>query len=282
MAQVSISKRLEIVIYENWDLDQLEGEFEVAAFEREVRKSHVDEIALAIMEGRLFDPVISVMARKNDREPFEVIDGQHRLEGLKKLRDEGKISKYTFAVKILHGEDARLAYRMLNSGKPLTLDDILKSYDDGSVQVFNKLNQFCVFYSTSENKLPFSLIIKGHYYGSTKMMRTGGHRDRVIKLALTMSAKDIEAMHSMLSLMQSALGGSLLKKSPVSKMVIFLTICRMFSQNNDGIPKFSQHFIHFIKALSKDKEVAELSKQGRGIMQLEKADELLKGIWNAS
>jgi len=283
MTQVStVSKRLQIEIYNDWDLDQLEGEFEVAAFERDVKQSHVKEIAEAIMNGRLFDPIISVMARKSDDVPYEVIDGQHRIEALKLLRDEGKISQYTFGVKILYGEDARVAYRMLNSGKPLTLDDILKSYDDGSIALFNRLKEFCVFYSTHENKLPFSLIIKGSHYGSVKSIRETAHRERVINLAIKMPAKDIDAMHQMLSLIRTAQAGVIEKRGPVPKTTIFFTICRIFAQNHSDNPKFAQRFIHFIKAVSKDKQVAELSKLGRGMLQFEQANEVLNSIWNAS
>lgn len=46
---VSHSKSLDIVVYENWDLDQLEGEFEIAAFERDIRQKHVKDIKEAVM-----------------------------------------------------------------------------------------------------------------------------------------------------------------------------------------------------------------------------------------
>lgn len=278
--QHQLQARFRLVILNNYDLSNLDLEFKIADFEREANQKHVRDIAEAIMGGNLFDNVITVMDRKDAGGAYEIIDGQHRYLALLLLFADGRLDTYTLALRVLSGVESRNAYRQLNNGRPLIGDDILKSYDDGTVKVFNKFRDYCVFYMTHTSKLYYSLVIKAIGYGSgTGLAGAGGERARLVKLALGLDEPELSQMLKMLDMLKSVCGGRIEPRAVIVKVPVFWTIARIYFQNYEETPQFTLKFTRFMKLAQDDDIITSLSKKGRNSLVLEEVEKQLREIW---
>lgn len=147
------------------DLSQINDEFAIASFERRLYPSHVGKIKTAILTGKMLDCIVTgYLDGKNPK--IHIIDGQHRLAALYELYKEGKLKSYPIIIRKIQAKneaDARLIYLAINSGKPLTLKDILKAFDDGHNVFFNTLRPFCTHDGTKK-KLSFANVASALYY----------------------------------------------------------------------------------------------------------------------
>lgn len=116
-------------MWDNFPLKQLEKTFSIATFERQLKKRHVNRILRSMVESKFYDNVFRVIKRVTGQ--YEIIDGQHRIEALGRLRDEYDVAKYDIVLQIFEPTYAREIYRRLNWGRPLTLRDHLKALDNG-------------------------------------------------------------------------------------------------------------------------------------------------------
>ncbi len=151
-----------------FDLSQIFELFEGATFQRRIYASHVKQLKKAILNDILLDNIITVF--KLDNEKYSVIDGQHRLQALWHLYKEGKKKSHIIILRVVKAKsysEARDIYLQLNSGKNLTLNDILKTYDDGSIYYFNKLRTVANHYPSSIS-LSYAQILAILWYSSKK------------------------------------------------------------------------------------------------------------------
>jgi hypothetical protein len=265
-----------MVILDNYDLSNLDLEFRLADFEREPVQSHWMKIVFAIRNGTLFDNVITVMDRKDEGGAYIVIDGQHRYMALKYLYEEGELDTYSIVLRVLHTVAARDAYRLLNAGRPLVSDDILKSYDDGSVLTFNKFRPYCVFFMTHPNKLSYSLVIKTMGYAtSASVSGGGGDRERLVKLALNAKPGDVDIMVELLELILCK--NMLHSKHMIVKVAPFWMLARYYWKNRH--PNITPRFSKFIDAVVADEECRMLSRQGRNALVLQEMDRRMQELW---
>lgn len=149
--EVDVSKDIQILDLKHFDLKDLEDTFDIADFERRVNKSQVRKIADAIMEKHFYDNLITVIRASGK---YTVIDGQHRILALKLCRDEHGLKHYNLILRIF-SEDAREIYRRINSGRPLTTMDFLKSLDDGNNPFFTDFSVWCTHYPGRHRKLTY-------------------------------------------------------------------------------------------------------------------------------
>lgn len=155
----------------NFPLRKLEQTFYIAEFERPLRARHVSKIVEAMAANEFFNNILSVIQKRNGR--FEIIDGQHRIESLKELRDNYGITNYDLIIMIFPEKYARKIYRRINLGQPLKMQDHLRALDNGNHQFFIKLRPYFVHYN--DGVLPkFAMILSALSYaknGSPRAVR---------------------------------------------------------------------------------------------------------------
>jgi hypothetical protein len=158
------------VLLKDFDLSKIEEYFHFAAFERKVstRKAHM--IAHAIIENKFTDNVLRVVPGSGTAK-YDVLDGQHRIEGLRYARDEMGLANYDLILFVYKGGNQREIYRRLNLGKPLTLTDHLKALDTGKIAFFNDLRKYCDHYK-SGGMMRFATIINCLHYAKSTSIRS--------------------------------------------------------------------------------------------------------------
>ena len=155
----------------NFPLQKLEQTFFIAEFERPLKDRHVNKIVEAMAANEFFNNILSVIQKRNGR--FEIIDGQHRIESLKQLRDNYGVTNYNLVIMIFPEKYARKIYRRINLGHPLSMMDHLRALDNGTHQFFIKLRPHFVHYN--DGVLPkYGMILSALSYaknGSPRAVR---------------------------------------------------------------------------------------------------------------
>jgi len=157
-----------ITVLKKFDLAGIEETFQYASFERRISKHKVHTIAQAMMDNKFTDNVFRVISGNSAK--FEVLDGQHRIEGLRYARDEFGLQTYDLIIFCYLGGNRREIYRRLNLGKPLTLADHLKGIDDGKNRFFNSLRGECDHYRTPD-KMSYQNVINCLHYSKSTSIR---------------------------------------------------------------------------------------------------------------
>lgn len=153
----------------NFNLLKIEDTFQYASFERRISSHKVHKIAHAIMENKFTDNVLRLVESKSPVK-YDVIDGQHRIEGLRYARDNFGLVEYDLILFVYLGGNQREIYRRLNLGKPLNLSDHLKALDTGNLKFFNLLREYCDHY-TRGGKFRFATIINCLHYAKSTSIR---------------------------------------------------------------------------------------------------------------
>ena len=187
-----------VIFLNNFDLKKIEDTFEYANFERRISKRKVHMIANAMMDNKFTDNVLRV-CDGNKSSDYEVLDGQHRVEGLRYARDNFGLDGYDLILMKYQGGNRREIYRRLNLGKPLTLTDHLKALDNGKMRFFNEMRSYCDHYRTP-GKMAYRSVVNCLYYSKSTSIRS------VRPLAIddflkTITAKDIQIMQLFLKLL---------------------------------------------------------------------------------
>jgi len=159
----------EITHLTDFNLNDLEKTFTPAKFERKLSSIKITRIANAIMDNKFVDNVFRVV-KGTGRVKFDVIDGQHRIAGLRYAREYYGLQAYDIILFCYTDGNQREIYRRLNLGKPLTLSDHLKALDTGRIVFFNELRDVCDHYGTT--KFRFSTILNWLHYAKSTSIRT--------------------------------------------------------------------------------------------------------------
>jgi len=215
-----------IIILKDFDLSKIEDTFQYASFERRVSKQKVHKIAQAIIDNKFTDNVLRVVA-SSGAVKYDVIDGQHRIEGLRYARDYRGLATYDLVLFMYLGGDKREIYRRLNLGKPLTLSDHLKALDTGNSKFFNELRVFCDHY-TKGGKLRYASIINCLYYAKSTSIRP------VRPLAIddflqSITAHDIITVKKFIPILQQVATNP---DSPFYHYTIMRNFFRIYYENN--------------------------------------------------
>ena len=121
--------------------------------------------------NEFFNNILSVIQKRNGR--YEVIDGQHRIESLKQLRDSYGVTNYDLVIMIFPEKFSRKIYRRINLGQPLKMQDHLRALDNGTLQFFIQLRNHFVHYN--DGILPkYQMILSALSYaknGSPRAVR---------------------------------------------------------------------------------------------------------------
>jgi len=158
-------------IMNNFPLRNLEKIFTIADFERPLRKRHVRNIVISMLNNEFYNNVLSVFIKRNGQ--FEIIDGQHRIEGLGKIRDEHGVTHYNLALMIFPERISRRIYRRINLGAPLRMEEHLRALDNGKHPFFTRLRPYFLHYNDG-NFPKFEMILSALSYaknGSPRAVR---------------------------------------------------------------------------------------------------------------
>jgi len=158
-----------IIHLTDFPLKKLEEYFHYASFERKISKRKARKMAHAVLENKFVDNVLKV-TEYSGTAMYDVIDGQHRIEGLIYARETFGLITYDLILFVYSEEGKREIYRRLNLGTPLTLGQHLKAIDNGRVKFFLDLRLYCEHYSKG-SKITFSTAINWLFYAKSTLVR---------------------------------------------------------------------------------------------------------------
>lgn len=215
-----------IVTLKNFELSRIEETFQYASFERKISTQKVHKIAYAIMENKFTDNVLRLVDSKSAVK-YDVIDGQHRIEGLRYARDNYNLAEYDLILFIYLGGNQREIYRRLNLGKPLNLSDHLKALDTGSVKFFNSLREYCDHY-TKGGKFRFSTIINCLHYSKSTSIRPVRPLS-IDDFIRSITMRDISIVRKFIPILQQIATNP---DSPFYRYTIMRNFFRIYFENN--------------------------------------------------
>jgi len=123
----------------HFDLSTILETFEIPDWQRVLSEVHKGTICKAILTNNFYDNAIQVYEIKNGKQRYGVCNGQHRLMALWHLNQEFGVREYEIVLQIFDSAYARQIFYRFNLGKNLSLGDITKDLDDGSIKFFNHL-----------------------------------------------------------------------------------------------------------------------------------------------
>ncbi len=239
-----------IVTLKNFELARIEEIFQYASFERKISTQKVHKIAHAIMENKFTDNVLRLVDSKSAVK-YDVIDGQHRIEGLRYARDNYNLAEYDLILFVYLGGNQREIYRRLNLGKPLNLSDHLKALDTGTVKFFNLLREYCDHY-TKGGKFRFSTIINCLHYSKSTSIRPVRPLS-IDDFIRSITMRDISIVRKFIPILQQIATNP---DSPFYRYTIMRNFFRIYFENNisdDEMKKLGD----VIKKSAKIQELAE-------------------------
>jgi len=166
---VYMPPKAEIVYLNDFKLEDLEKTFAPALFERKISPTKIGRIANAIMDNKFVDNTLRVVSG-TEKVKYHIIDGQHRIAGLRYAREYYGLLAYDLILFIYTGGNQREIYRRLNLGKPLTLGDHLKALDTGRISYFNELREVCDHYN-SVSKFRYAVVLNWLHYAKSTSIR---------------------------------------------------------------------------------------------------------------
>ena len=215
-----------IVTLKNFELARIEETFQYASFERKISTQKVHKIAHAIMENKFTDNVLRLVDSKSAVK-YDVIDGQHRIEGLRYARDNYNLAEYDLILFVYLGGNQREIYRRLNLGKPLNLSDHLKALDTGTVKFFNLLREYCDHY-TKGGKFRFSTIINCLHYSKSTSIRPVRPLS-IDDFIRSITMRDISIVRKFIPILQQIATNP---DSPFYRYTIMRNFFRIYFENN--------------------------------------------------
>jgi len=215
-----------IVTLKNFELARIEETFQYASFERKISTQKVHKIAHAIMDNKFTDNVLRLVDSKSAVK-YDVIDGQHRIEGLRYARDNYNLAEYDLILFVYLGGNQREIYRRLNLGKPLNLSDHLKALDTGTVKFFNLLREYCDHY-TKGGKFRFSTIINCLHYSKSTSIRPVRPLS-IDDFIRSITMRDISIVRKFIPILQQIATNP---DSPFYRYTIMRNFFRVYFENN--------------------------------------------------
>lgn len=122
---------------------------------------HIKKMTNSMVVNEFYDNTLCVTKKLSGK--FDIIDGQHRIEALGKLRDDHAVTHYDLVLHIFPELISRKIYRKLNLGRSLTLGNHLRALDNGKNSFFTRLRHRYVHYN--KGKVPkFEQILNALHY----------------------------------------------------------------------------------------------------------------------
>ena len=239
----------------NFPLSRLEDKFDIAEFERKLRPKHVRKIKDAILDNMMYDNIVTAI---NDGGRWRIIDGQHRLKALSLAHKEDGLKKFTIIVRELKGEDARKIYRNINKGRPLTMDDILRSMNDGSLRYFTVFNPWCSVYS-KRDRITYAFLAYALCHVRHKKPQFG--KDDVLIMVKSVKDEEIDKTREFLKIVAETVGIN--RSSVYFKSVVFWNLIRIYTEETDN-----SKFDRLLKKIVRDRVIQENSRFGRSQLNL--------------
>lgn len=240
----------EIILLTDFNLDDIEKTFTPAKFERKLSTTKINSIANAIMDNKFVDNVFRVVPGSG-KIKYDVIDGQHRIAGLRHAREYFGLQAYDIILFCYTGGNQREIYRRLNLGKPLTLSDHLKALDTGKIAFFYSLRDICDHYGST--KFRYSTILNWLHYAKSTSIRPV-RPIAVDDFLQAVSSVDIKKVQLFIPVLQQI---STNPDSPFYRYTILRNFFRVYFENK--VP--DTQMIELGKLLLKSTKVIELAEK---------------------
>jgi hypothetical protein len=235
--------------------------FKMAPFERGRRDFHVKSLKTSIMDKGLLKKDITVWEDSDGK--YFVMDGQHRMNALNELLEEGYKKSFMIDLVIMPGMDgveAKKTYIEINTKiKTLTPNDILKVFsDDVNNAFFVSMSEFCKHYG-DKSHLTFFNVLQALKYAKVGGSGVCIKRYEIEQWATTASKWEVERLKQFMGCMTSTIGYD--TGYWMYKTAIFRNMMRIYWDNyTEMVPKLQK----FMRLVQKDKFLNDNS-QGRTI-----------------
>lgn len=232
----------------NYDLSNIDKNFLIGDFEREVNPHHIREVLESIMTNQLWDNVIKVVQLGPKK--FGVIDAQHRLIALKKAHALG-VERYNLMLAVYPPEHARNIYRKVNLGRKLTVRDHVKAMDDGTVTFFNELRKKLLHYP--KDGIGFVDMLSAFIHADTDYSwpKLTDFEKNIYKI----TKKETDSMNIFLETMEKTVGLNK-RNNPLCKPIPFRSIFSVYF----GMKLSPEKLAEMLQHLKDDPRFAEISK----------------------
>ncbi len=152
----------------NFDLVKIHEKFVIPDFQRELNSKHTGRCLEAIIQNDFFDNVVQCGKLKDGT--YEVYNGQHRLAALWRAHTEFGLDKYDIVLQIFPVDLGRRVFYRNNLGKPLTMQNRTKTFDDKKMPFFNRLRDL-LSHNVSNDKTSYSNMLNALKYAKTQFPR---------------------------------------------------------------------------------------------------------------
>ena len=248
----------------NFALSQIPNKFRVADFARKQYTHHTRRIMKAIMEGKLYDNVITVLDTNDEK--YLIIDGQHRLAALKSLYEEDKLRGFTIFLRICKGVKDKEIYLNINKAKAMTSSDYFKVFDDGTRPFFTDLSRLCSHYG-DKNHLKFSHVLSAMSY--SKIGDATANRETMEAILNKIDKYEISTVRNILEDMKYVFGNDV--RVCFFKSSMLKNIMKVYFSNEEKILKSEKkNFQGFLKKLTNDRfiQTTAVIRHADGMLQL--------------
>lgn len=140
-----LSRELDMVKMENFQLDKLEQTFFFPGFQRRTPREQAIKIFKAMIANEFEGAVVKTMRAKNGM--YEVDDGKTTLLDLKAVRDHIGVKTYNIYNLVYKDRKGNELFLRLNDGKNPGPYDKVRGLDDGETPFFNVLRPHLSYYS---------------------------------------------------------------------------------------------------------------------------------------
>ena len=123
----------------HFELSTILDTFEIPDWQRVLSEVHRTTICKAILNNNFYDNAFQVCEIRNGVQKYRVCDGHHRLMALYHLHQEFGIKHYAIVLQIFDEEYARQIFYRNNLGKNISMPDLTKDLDDGTIIFFNHM-----------------------------------------------------------------------------------------------------------------------------------------------
>ncbi len=247
---INTTQHYTVKVLPNFPLKNLERMFSIAVFERPLMLRHIKKMVGSMIINEFYDNTLCVTKKLSGK--FDIIDGQHRIEALGKLRDDHDVTHYDLVLHIFPELISRKIYRKLNLGRSLTLGNHLRALDNGKNSFFVRLRHKYVHYN--KGKVPkFEQVLNALHYAKNGSPRAVNAilLDRMFRSITTGDIDVIITFSKAMCHVEPKINHKLYK------FIIYRNLFRVGYENNFNVSTWQD----FISTCNKDKVVNGLQSE---------------------
>lgn len=236
----------------NFDLSKLHEKFVIPDFQRELSSKHASRTLEAIIQNDFFDNVVQCGKRRDGT--YEVYNGQHRLAALWRAHTEFGLDRYDIVLQIFPIDMGRRVFYRNNLGKPLTMQNRTKTFDDKKHPFFNRLRDL-LGHNVTHDKTSYANMMNALKYAKSQTPKPV-EPHKIEQFLKEITRADIVLCKEYLLALQEV--SPHVPHADLFRTAVFRALFRIGYENNFNQEKW----VILIEASYKSKKLKEFWKQG--------------------